>query len=735
MLIFLFSGIVCHAQNCTLTPAQENQTFQFTNFSPTAWPIGQSTTVTLTGSWTTPPTPLGCNTDFISLQGLAAGGGNGVRDPNVTFSNIVESLSPLQTTFTATVSPAASYVEELYSVECVSSQGPSCPNYSEISGDIYLCPYSVPSISSVSPSTWVAGQTYNVTISGSNFVPGNIFSGSTANPGCPATQVYLTYSDGSPVTFSASVQSASTVTGVATPSASALAGTATIYVWTWENGPSGTTASEQATVQIVPAPCSVPTIASISPNVWVAGKTSGTVAITGTGFTTTAAATASCPATTATVSTPDGSVVTVSGLNVASATSITLKVAPAANALTEGATLAVSGAATPSPNADILSAPQIVCSGAAMQCNGETISGANASTQTVVVGQTITLTTTPTAATLAALPIPLAFANTAPTTWTVGGTNIASRVLGPEDALGNPTSATASPTVLTNTVLNTYWLYPKSSVPVTYQYCVSYSGVSSQCSPKATATFNVTGPTAKITASVNSGSTPPATGAWWVSPSATCGTSQYLAFGVLESGCVLSPEEYGIVFEATNVENVPTGGGTFSWLQLIDSDVLSGTAPEGVTPEILGTGLDTADPYPSIATTPYFETADAPAVSLPTSVPDLTSETRTISFRMFLLWSTDADPDSINVPIGYVTWKVAGTADQNTKSQPPWSLAGKQKATTATYSPSTDTGAPGHGLPVWTTISYNTPTTSGESVLTKGETEPPPPAGGEGEPQ
>jgi len=58
---------------------------------------------------------------------------------------------------------------------------------------------------------------------------------------------------------------------------------------------------------------------------------------------------------------------------------------------------------------------------------------------------------------------------------------------------------------------------------------------------------------------------------------------------------------------------------------------------------------------------------------------------------MFLLWSTDADPDSINVPIGYVTWKVAGTADQNTKNRPPWSLAGKQTATTATYSASTDT--------------------------------------------
>jgi hypothetical protein len=98
---------------------------------------------------------------------------------------------------------------------------------------------------------------------------------------------------------------------------------------------------------------------------------------------------------------------------------------------------------------------------------------------------------------------------------------------------------------------------------------------------------------------------------------------------------------------------------------------------------------------------------------------------------MFLLWSTDADPDSINVPIGYVTWKVAGTADQNTKNRPPWSLAGKQTATTATYSASTDTGAPGHGLPVWTTISYNTPTTSGESVLTKGETKLSPAAGDE----
>jgi hypothetical protein len=513
-----------------------------------------------------------------------------VFDPNVTFSNIVQSLSPVQTTFTATVAPAASYVQELYTFACASLQPSSCPDYSEISGDITLCPYSVPAISSVSPSTWVAGQTYNVTISGSNFVPGNPFGGATAYPGCPITQIYLTYPDGSPVAFTAAVQSASTITATATLPTSDTAGTATLYVWTWENGPSSTTASEQATVQILPARCPVPTIASISPNVWFAGQTYKNVSITGAGFTTPATATAACPVTSVTVTAPSGAAITLGAVNEASPTQLTIAtVVPPAGETTEGAVMALSGQVSPEPNADILGSPQIQCTGTTMQCNGQTVSGANATAQPAVVGQTIALAATPTLADVEILPVSLDFSST---TWTVGGTNIGSRVLGPEDSLGNPTSATASSTVLTNTVLNTYWLYPKSGVPVSYMYCVSIPGVGNQCSPTtANSKFNVAGPTAKITTSLNSASTPPATGAWWVSPSATCGTSQYLAFGILESGCVLSPEEYGIVFEATDVENVPTGGGTFSWLQLIDSDVISGTAPEGVTPEILGTGL------------------------------------------------------------------------------------------------------------------------------------------------
>jgi len=137
MLIFLFSGIVCHAQNCTLTPAQENQTFQFTNFSPTAWPIGQSTTVTLTGSWTTRLLRW-VATRTLSRCKACCGGGNGVRDPNVTFSNIVESLSPLQTRSQRRFRRGFVCRGAIFGRMRILT-GAIVPNYSEISGDIYLC--------------------------------------------------------------------------------------------------------------------------------------------------------------------------------------------------------------------------------------------------------------------------------------------------------------------------------------------------------------------------------------------------------------------------------------------------------------------------------------------------------------------------------------------------------------------------------------------------------------------
>jgi hypothetical protein len=84
-----------------------------------------------------------------------------------------------------------------------------------------------------------------------------------------------------------------------------------------------------------------PTVTSITPSTWFAGKTYDNVVIKGTGFVTTEAATDACPVTQVSATTPDGSVVTVSNVNVASSTSITLTVASPSSDPAESATVTV----------------------------------------------------------------------------------------------------------------------------------------------------------------------------------------------------------------------------------------------------------------------------------------------------------------------------------------------------------------------------------------------------------
>lgn len=694
-----------------MTQAQAAQApgTQYTDFEPLGWPAGQTTTVTAYGSWTTPSLPVGCWGDWIQVQGLNAdgSGGTGVPDPNVTISDTIN-YGLTQTTFTVTVAANAPYTKDLMNFGCLSG---SCPEWSEIFVKPLICPFAPPTITSVSPDIWDAGQTYNVTITGTNFVPGTYLGGATAYPGCPATYMNITTSAGT-LSYSYTFASATTITAVVTPAAGDPAATATIAV----SGPPTAT----ATAQIVPAPCPVPTVASISPNVWWAGQTYKNVTVTGTNFVTPAAATAACPATTATIT---GASFALGTVTVNSATQITIAtVAPPSTEPTEGPTIAVSNEASPQPNVDVLGPPQIQCTGSSMQCDGETISGANASTQTVVVGQTITLSTTPTATTLAGLPVHVALSNTTPTTWTVGGTNIGARVFGPVNANGTPTSATAKATILTNPGLTTYWLFPNSKVPVTYVYCVGYSGVSSQCSAKATATFNVTGPTAQITTYQTF---PTAYAYWTVSPPSGACETQWLIYGLLYTNTTNCPppiETAGIVFAASNVNTtaVTAPNEVFQWVQIVNSDVTSGTeSGTKVKPSSVGPGLDNFYPYPPVPDTANLETDDGPGTSLDNA---LTTETDTFNATMYLMWNSNLDSASIAVPIGYVKWSINGTASKNTKASPPWSIA-SQGSTSATYTASTDTGAPAHGLPTWTTVVLNTTGTKALNVQQDGEEE------------
>ena len=632
------------------------------------------------GYW--PPTPVFQGTNTLNIVDVTC-----TERGGVCASQFFPDEYCLAGTTAFGVSFCTSYIEEpdIYLLARTSAVFAACPT---------------PAIASVTPDTWKAGKTYNITLTGTGFIPP-----ASATAACPVSPVKVTEPNGTVTVSGVTVASATQITASVTPAASDPTGQATITV-----GSAPNTATTTAQID----GCAVPSIASVVPSTWFAGRSYEKVVIAGTGFTTQDKATDACPATPVTIAAADGSAVPVSNVKVDSKTRITLAVKPDDSDPTQLATITAGTA----PNIGTFNTAQILgnqikCGSTSMQCNGNVISVTDGSTPTpqdAIVGQPIILTTNPD---LPATITPYK------TTWTVGGTNIGERVFGPPDANNSPTTASASPTVLKNSGLITYWLYPQDGIPVTYQYCVNIPGVGNQCSLKANATFNVKGPTAKITPSLSAASTPPATGAWWVSPP-TCGNAQYLAFGTLESGCVLSPETYGIVFEATDISNVPDGGGIFQWLQVKTHDVVSGTEPGvTVTPTVYATGLDNIDPYPALTDT---STADAPAISLSPQVPPLATETRRFTAQMYLMWSTNVDPDSIQVPIGYVTWSIVGTADQNPKASPPWSLAAKQGATTAIYTASKNTGPPAHGLPVWTRIAYGNTTESG-AVPTDGDSE------------
>jgi len=234
----------------------------------------------------------------------------------------------------------------------------------------YFCTISQPVITSVTPSTWVAGQTINVKILGTNFYePGYYQCQSGYATVTDSTELvqFSQVNTVSPQEYDVVVTVPSTVP---TESACVIAG--------WQiPGPevvragarvqadasSSTTCVSDPSLNYATYPvqiCGTPTVTSISSNVWIAGETYNNVTITGTNFTTNDAATASCPATTATITTPSGAAVALGAVTVNSSTQITIaSVTPPANEITEGATVAVSGEASPQPNADVLEIPSI----------------------------------------------------------------------------------------------------------------------------------------------------------------------------------------------------------------------------------------------------------------------------------------------------------------------------------------------------------------------------------------
>lgn len=407
------------------------------------------------------------------------------------------------------------------------------------------------------------------------------------------------------------------------------------------------------------------TITSISPNVFFAGQTYSNVIITGTNFITPAAATTACPAT---VFMPTEVGLLPKALTVNSSTEITYGFQVIANVRTGEESFVAKNAGgllqTSQPfKVDILAAPVITWANDP-DGTSPTISGPNATlpNPTVVVGQQIILTTTPT--TLATgIPIPLSIVSSA---WKVtGGTNIGDY---------QPTSASTSVTLmppLNTPGLTFYSVYPAASVQEAYQFCVGplgEDGGSNACSPVVTATFDVSG---FSTPAINIGNELLANIDDLTGCAAASG-GPTLVYGNLRgpaAACGVATGTPGITFYPVGT---PPGAGNFLFAQVVTGDSVVYSGASGTSTCTATPGLDGNYTYQLQINPP--STSDSPEAPLPSTNATVT---RNFNATMYLLWQSTVNAKTIPVPLGYIPWAFNGTAaNGGTAANPAWTASG-----------------------------------------------------------
>jgi hypothetical protein len=550
-------------------------------------------------------------------------------------------------------------------------------------------------MTSISPSTWYAGQSYNVLLTGAftgnSLIPGCDYiefwadtsaSFSLINPGVPigTADPYVTVNN----YFDQNAYISPTQTMMSVTVA-ANAPTETDYVIVTCDG---CDYSAYAPVQIIG--CATPTISSVTPDGWWAGQNNQDITINGACFLT--------PSDTggpSKVTLTDGAgAVTLSNPSVTSSTQITATVNVTKKAPAETVTLTVTnpsssgtpGSATANPAPVVLPIPVI-------KWKGNDISGDKAKNQSVKVGQPVELTTTP-----ASLPGGFTVSTS---TWVVPGDDIKSYT-------GDSSGITIDDDVdLKHAATTFYWLYPDTGLNVTYTYCATDPNGNQLCtSPQAKATFEAKRPNIDLTVT-----NPYDHGR--VNELPVCGQRQRMAFlfyGDLhyESGC--TPPYTGPV----GIELTASGGdgGTYTFVQVlpVPGNTLSWDGPKPFQCGPYVNVLDHSYPFPGVrpnATAPTMA-YDGPGQELPNIY---SSGTRDFHAIMYLLWQppqlSGTSTPSIPVPIGYQQWQFTATADQKAPvgrgkwQQPTTSAAGK----VGDFIPSTDSDNAQYGYPIWGSVS------------------------------
>jgi hypothetical protein len=524
-------------------------------------------------------------------------------------------------------------------------------------------------ITSISPSTWVVGHSYKVLVTG-------VFTGNASQAavggGCDFSEAWVNGSSyvsitnyGEPSAFISSTQMMFDVK----VKDGASSGTYDFSMTCDGNCPVAT-----APVQI--KGCADETIASVSPNIWFAGKAYKTT-ITGTNFITKEKATKLCPVSKVDA-TATSSNVAVSDVTVVSDTQITATIKPDKDSPAEQGTVTVDSETS---NTTIIDNE--------IQWNNWYISAGIYSTgaQQAVVGQQILLTTNPN------LPANITITDS---TWTVGGTRIADY---PASSTG-PTSVTQlTDNDLKKPNITFYWVYPKDSIPITYKYCVDIPGLSADdiasklnCGLPAKATFDVAGPTGGIIPQPTSWGITPALSNCYPPPP----TLQLLQFGQISGGTSCAEQGTpGITFTA-EANSQPSGGGAISFVQiLLKNNTTTIPSSSGATPSI-NTGLDNYYPY---ATGNVAQ--DSPGNGLEGAD---TRVHREFKAQMYEMW-TSSNANSIPVPLGSVIWQIDGTA---ILEKGVWTLDKGSTGSANGFAPARNSDPKTHGYPTWTNVVLNT---------------------------
>ena len=252
---------------------------------------------------------------------------------------------------------------------------------------------------------------------------------------------------------------------------------------------------------------------------------------------------------------------------------------------------------------------------------------------TVATGQQVALTTSPTVS------------NIVSQSWKVDGTTVGGYQ--PSATACNASVPCPAPTDFTKSSTTFYWTAASAGLNVSY-YFKRANGQSAS----ASATFDVVGPT-EVNVSITPGKVDvfPYNG------------SYYLEFGGVKGGKEVHGPP-GMIFTAK--ASPPAGySGTFSWVQIIESDTTKYISGSKVLTCTIGVSLDNQYPYSL-----YNPTDDSPNDAL-SNANDEVKEVLD-AFQMYLLWKPNT-LDSIPIALGYVQWSWNGDAVRN-KLNGIWSL-------------------------------------------------------------